>query len=167
MRPRQIGLCVSGQTLRAAASKLLYSPIQPVKKNLIINLGSIDILLGRNIIDIQGDFVHLIDVCERKGLEPILCTLPPLLSANFKPFDRAIIQTLLLFNRFITEDYGKYHTVDIWSCFTEKGKTLVDCYQPYTHDINMAGTKISFALWNRIGRQRTFHKIKEVLSKLN
>lgn len=166
VRPKRIGLCVYGQTLQVAANQLLYSTTQPQKTELIINLGSLDILMGRELIDIEHDFVRLIEICEQKNIRPRLTTLAPLLQRGFKAHDKRICQTLLQFNRFIVDRYqDKYQVIDIWSCFTnERGKTLFDCYQPLSVDIKFSERKVSFALWNRIGRQRTLRAIKKALS---
>lgn len=123
--------------------------------------------MGRDLIDIKYDFLRLIDICERKGIRPILTTLAPLLKSDFMPHDPRIAQTLLVFNKFITDEFKhKYQIINIWSCFTnEKGKTLTDCYQPLSVDIKIANRKVTFALWNRIGRQRTYKAIKKALSE--
>lgn len=76
-RVRQIGQCISGQTIRKAlrnlprvANKLTYS--------VIVNLGSIDLLQGRELVDMLSDLYKLNEMFSKKNIFPIYTTIPPL-----------------------------------------------------------------------------------------
>lgn len=99
------------------------------KKELIINLGSVDILHGHDLIDMRYDFTELLEVCKRRNLKPIITTLAPLANANHTPETR---DKLIAFNNFLLDRYYlQYQILNIWSVMaTPCGVTLYDCYQP-------------------------------------
>lgn len=74
-----------------------------------MNLGAIDILLGRDIIDIEADFARLMNAIKFIGLKPIITTLPPIRLAADHPNLKEIYQTLLIFNNFLITMYGPNH----------------------------------------------------------
>lgn len=80
-------------------------------KYIFLNLGAIDILLGRDIIDIQADFARLIKAIICIGLKPIITTLPPIRLTENHPNSKEIYQTLLIFNNFLLTMYGSNNLV--------------------------------------------------------
>lgn len=107
------GLCASGQTLRAATRYLLQPGTVVRKKNLIINLGTIDILKGSQVIDLKFDYDRLLDACLSKGIEPIITTLTPLI---FEGTTAEQHDVLMEFNQFLRDRYNKEYTViDLWA----------------------------------------------------
>lgn len=95
--------------------------------SIIINIGSVDILKGRPLIQIQHDFRQLIITMHKKGITPILTTLAPL--ANYA-HDETVKEKIEKFNKFIKKE-GCYLTViDIYSCLVnEKNNVRFDCFQ--------------------------------------
>lgn len=85
--------------------------------NIIVNVGAIDILLRRNLIDIQADYARLIKAIITIGCFPILTTIPNIVVSENNPNKKIIRQMVLLFNRFIDDliDDG-HHFVDLYSC---------------------------------------------------
>lgn len=77
----------------------------------MLNLGAIDILLGRDVIDIQADFARLVRAIQVIGLKPIITTLPPIRLPKNHPNTKEIYQTLLIFNNFLITMYGPNHLV--------------------------------------------------------
>lgn len=120
------GLCVSGLSIRAAAKLVEITP--SFKSNrLIFNIGSVDILHGHDMIEMCSDFEHLINVCERRGLQPIITTLAPLANISHSP---EMVNNLRNFNKFLMEEYFNYTVIDIWSTLTNgHGLTNFDCFE--------------------------------------
>lgn len=111
--------CFSGQTIRQAYYVILDKQRDFFTKhrNVIVNVGAIDILLDRNLIDIQAEFARLIKAITTIGCHPILTTIPNLLVSANNPNAKIIRQTVLLFNRFVHDlhDDG-YPLIDFYSC---------------------------------------------------
>lgn len=125
---RQCGLCVSGQTIRGA-TKRIEATSTFEKQSIIINVGSVDILHGHDLVDMRYDFAQLLDTCVQKNLVPIITTLAPLANANHTPEVR---EKLIAFNSFLWDRYFlQYQIIDIHTLMvTPRGTTLYDCYQP-------------------------------------
>lgn len=132
--PAQCGHCVSGQTIGMALNELINHPESFRAPTYLLNLGAMDILIGRDIYDIQHDYKLLIEKLLELEKIPICTTLPPIfVTHEDHGIWRSIYQKLLLFNRFV-EDLlmGVPLTmIDFWSCLTnEKGKPVKPYYQP-------------------------------------
>lgn len=156
-RVRHCGLCVSGQTIKAAAKRL--SEIS--NKTVIINIGSVDILHGQQLIDMQYDFKHLVQVCKKNNISLIITTLAPLGNRSHYPELR---NRLEMFNKYLIDNYSRTHKViDISKCMIgTRGETIYDCYQPEPK--YMTGTNQPHLLWNHIGRQLIFHLIRKKIA---
>lgn len=70
--------------------------------NIVVNVGAIDILLDRNLIDIQTEYARLVKAIVTIGCRPILTTVPELIVTEKNPNKKIIRQMLLLFNRFVS-----------------------------------------------------------------
>lgn len=114
---QQIGLCVSGLSISAAA-KLIEFAIYFKSSNLIINVGTVDILHGHSLHDMCQDFDRIIKLCELRDVQPIITTLAPL--AN-RPNSPEMHEKLLKFNEFLWHKYNTNHPIiDIWSQMVTK-----------------------------------------------
>lgn len=97
---------------------------------VIVNIGSVDIMKGQRLIQIEHNFRELIALMICKGLTPILTTLAPL--ANYI-HNHEVRNILSRFNEFIKREGCRCQlmTIDIWRCMVnDKQQTLFDCYQP-------------------------------------
>ncbi|XP_011188082.1 maternal effect protein oskar [Zeugodacus cucurbitae] len=153
----QSGLCVSGQTICGAIRRVRQ--LEDQCKSVIVNIGSVDIMKGRSLVQIEHDFRELINLMFKKGFTPILTTLAPL--ANFA-HDEHTKNKLERFNSFIKKE-GKFSLVmDIWSCLVnERGHILFDCFQNEPRMVT--GTSEPYVFWNKIGRQRVLQLIESQL----
>ncbi|XP_004529163.1 maternal effect protein oskar isoform X2 [Ceratitis capitata] len=153
----QSGLCVSGQTICAAIRRV--HQLDDQHRSIIVNIGSVDIMKGRSLVQIEHDFRELINVIFKKGFTPILTTLAPL--ANYA-HDKQVKTKLERFNHFIKNE-GKFLVVmDIWACLVnEKGQILFDCFQNEPRMVS--GTSEPYVFWNKIGRQRVLQLIESQL----
>ncbi|XP_055851653.1 maternal effect protein oskar [Episyrphus balteatus] len=148
----QSGLCISGQTISAATKRI--TQLRYVNNRMIINIGSVDILQGKPLVQIQHDFLELISVLAERGVVPIVTTLAPLALYGH---EKSIKDRLERFNVFIKQRAPK--VIDIWSCVVnEKGQTLFDCFQDKPRQVS--GSHDSYLFWNKIGRQRVLKKIE-------
>lgn len=79
-----------------------------------MNVGAIDILLERDLIDIEAEYARLIKIVYAIGLRPIITTIPNIQINSNNPNEKIIRQTMLLFNNFLMNTYGYgYHFVDL------------------------------------------------------
>lgn len=112
-----------------AAAKLVDLTPSFKSTRLIINIGSVDILHGHELVDMCTDFMHLIEVCERRGLKPIITTLAPLANTGHLP---VMFEKLREFNAWIMDKYlTRYEIIDVWSKMTNpRGSTNFTLYKP-------------------------------------
>lgn len=132
----QIGLCVSGQTIRDAVARLRNYP-DADRMKLIINIGSVDILHGTSLPDMCNDFVNLVRLCERRNIYIIITTLAPL--AN-RLHVHEEIEKLNKFNQFLLSTFSaKHHVIDIAKCMLGQAQNSIHmgCYQPYVLEISI------------------------------
>lgn len=179
---RHCGLSVSGQTIEAAANRLRnFNNIK-----IILNIGSVDLLHGRDVIEMRRDFDRLIRICNERRIQVVITTLAPLANT----FHLEVLQEKWsAFNEYLLKTYSRSHNViDIRGCMMDaKGqRILFDCYQAYESFINlfarlflsfirlihfalfvtfrlpqyMSGSNQPHMLWNRLGRQRVLKLIK-------
>lgn len=93
---------------------------------LILNIGSVDLLQGRNFIEMRNDFVELYSELENRGIHTVVTTLAPL--ANML-FSKDIQKTWQQFNSYLTANYS--NVIDIACCFVSNtDRVLFECYQP-------------------------------------
>lgn len=89
---------------------------------LIINVGAIDILLERDLIDIEAEYARLIKAVVTIGLRPIITTIPKLYTNHNNPNAKIIYQILLLFNNFLMSTFSDaYPVIDLYSSLKIKG----------------------------------------------
>lgn len=120
---KKIGNCISGQTVRDAYHLICDKQEELTAKYtyLIVNVGAIDILLERDLIDIEAEYARLIKMIYVIGLQPIITTIPKILINSNNPNEKIIHQTLLLFNNFLMNTYGHgYHFVDLYASLSRQ-----------------------------------------------
>lgn len=123
------GLCISGQTIRDATENLRRYP-NPENMKFIANIGSVDILHGRDLPDMCQDYINLTKVCENRNIQLIITTLAPLAN-RMHLFNDA--QKLTKFNEFLMNRLSnKFQVIDITPCTScpKSNKVLFECYQP-------------------------------------
>lgn len=127
-RIQRCGLCISGQRISDATDRIRRNPQQQNMK-MIVNLGSVDILLGSDLADICQNYMELMEVCERRSIQTIITTLAPLANRLHCPADTKKVQQ---FNEFLINKFSsKFPIIDIASCMVDRisGKILFGCYQ--------------------------------------
>lgn len=131
---KRFSYCFSSQTIKEAIKLVTDRQDQLCSKYnyLIVNIGAIDILLERELIDIEAEFANLIQIIFNVGLQPIVTTIPHVIVKN-NPNEKIIRQTQLLFNNFLmnTYGYGTYHFIDLYASLF-KGKKedwITKCYE--------------------------------------
>lgn len=96
---------------------------------ILVNLGTVDILHGRDLADMCSDYNDLIKVCERRNISIICTTLAPIANRKHYPLDSEKWEQ---FNDFLMKRIGtKVQVIDIVPCMCDRktGKILFDCYQ--------------------------------------
>lgn len=117
--------CSAGLTIKDALQKVISNryALKNNYKYVLVNLGAIDILLGRNVTDIQTDYNRLISKLEELKIRPIITTIPKLKANSNNPHKQFINMILLKFNQFILDEYrGKYLTIDFWNELNRQSK---------------------------------------------
>lgn len=158
-RIRCCGNCVSGLTI-AKASKLIAKMDESVQ-NVIINVGSVDIAEGKQLIEMCYDLKDLLIICDHRGINPIITTLPPLPNHML----RNQKDILVGFNNFIrTEVAPEYAVIDLNLCMVHhNGCVNMQNFQPvYRH---VSGSNQPFVLWNKLGRNRILEMLVKNLGQ--
>lgn len=125
-RVLQSGLCISGQTINAARLRLQHVEL-PEMTQIIVNIGSVDIMRGKPLVQIEHDFRQLIKEMHNRRFIPVLTTLAPL--ANYR-HDKQTCDKVLRFNKFIRTEGRHLTVIDIHSCLVnESGVVRFDCFQ--------------------------------------
>ncbi|XP_016961451.1 maternal effect protein oskar [Drosophila biarmipes] len=157
-RVLQSGLCVSGQTINGARMRLKKFHL-PEGTQIIVNIGSVDILRGRPLVQIEHDFRLLIKEMHSQRFVPILTNLAPL--ANYC-HDKELCDKVNRFNKFIRSEGRHLKVVDIHSCLiNERGVVRFDCFQHSPRQVT--GSREPYLFWNKIGRQRVLQIIESSL----
>lgn len=122
----QSGLCISGQTINAARQRLRLVEL-PEMTQIIVNIGSVDIMRGRPLVQIEHDFRQLVKEMHSRRFVPVLTTLAPL--ANYR-HDKQTCDKVSRFNKFIRNEGRHLKVIDIHSCLiNENGIVRFDCFQ--------------------------------------
>ncbi|XP_017058667.1 maternal effect protein oskar [Drosophila ficusphila] len=154
-RVLQSGLCVSGQTINGARNRLKKANL-PEGTQIIVNIGSVDIMRGKPLVQIEHDFRLLIKEMHNRRFVPILTNLAPL--ANYC-HDTVMCDKMSRFNKFIRSEGCHLKIIDIHSCLVnERGIVRFDCFQSSPRQVT--GSKEPYLFWNKIGRQRVLQTIE-------
>lgn len=129
--PHQSGLCKSGLSIRGAIS-MLQSIAYIKTPSIIINVGSIDIMHGRDLVEMRLDYKELVDLCVKRNIRPIITTLAPLANTSHYHL-RDMREKLILFNNHLLDHYyHKHHVINLWSRMTTpRGRTIFEYFELY------------------------------------
>ena len=152
-RIRHCGYCFSG--LRISQATEIIREWKESLMRVIINVGSVDIAEGRQLIEMINDLTILLKTCKERKIHPVLTTLAPLpnhLLSNKKSIHEG-------FNHYLRRIVLKSHSViDLHRVMvTNEGVTDLDCYQ--TIPRRMSGSRQFLVMWNKTGRKRIFSMI--------
>lgn len=152
-RIRHCGDCISG--LKIAQATELIRGMDDSVKNVLINVGSVDVAEGRQLIEMTHDLMDLLYTCDEVGIHPILTTLPPL--PNYLLGNKKIV--LNDFNNILrTHVSPQYAVIDLNLCMVQhNGNADLNAFQPEPRMVG--GSNKPFVLWNKLGRQRIFKMI--------
>ncbi|XP_055687125.1 maternal effect protein oskar [Lutzomyia longipalpis] len=152
---QQSGLCISGQTIRGAIEHLNRMRRGSVSKRVIINLGTVDLLHGRDVLDIKTEYRMLLSQLKEMGIHAIVTTLPPIANHSYHSTIKPNWEKLNAFLR------RQRNCIDIASGMMQNGRTLFSCYQGEAKHVS--GSSRPHVLWNKIGRQRILKAMKAYL----
>lgn len=139
------GLCISGLTLSEAAKRVEMAPY--IAEHVLVNVGTVDLLHGRVMIDLIHDFDQLIARFRERNVEPIVTTLTPIANCGGRT---AMAQRLHKLNEYICRTCPR--TIDLWKHFVHPdGAVRFECYQPGPRKVS--GSIMAHVLWNKLGRQ--------------
>lgn len=124
---QQNELCISGLSIQAAAKIIEYT-FHFKSSKLVINVGSVDIVHGKDLKEMCSDFVQLIRACEMRGLDPIISTLAPLVNISHP---KEVHDKLHAFNEFLLDKYFCIHPIiNIWREIVKPStKADISCYE--------------------------------------
>lgn len=141
----QSGLCVSGMTISMATNRLRAIRNHKFER-VLIYLGSFDIINGRELIELMNDFDELIEVCKKKQLKAIACTLAPLPLHEYG--NR--LDTLKGFNKYL-KTMAKISTINVNKVFLSPNDHYnVQCYGGIMRKVS--GSTCWLKLWTDYGR---------------
>lgn len=104
--------CLPGLDIKGATDLLKNIEIDHLNvPTVLINVGSIDILKGIELVEMCMKYEKLISVCQQRNIRPIITTLAPL--AHVDSMNQL---KLMQFNNFLLDQYFlQYLIIDIWS----------------------------------------------------
>lgn len=139
------GLCISGLTLSEAAKRVEVAPF--IAEHVLVNVGTVDLLHGRAMIDVIHDFNQLVARFRERNVEPIMTTLAPIANSGGRT---PMAERLLKLNEYICRTCPR--TIDLWKHFVHANGTVrFECYQPGPRKVS--GSIMPHVLWNKLGRQ--------------
>lgn len=95
-------------------------------------MGSIDIMQGRDLVDMRIDYAQLVNLCVKRKIQPIITTLAPL--ANTTHYQsRDMRDKLILFNNYLRDYYyPRYLVINLWSQLVNpRGSTIFEYFESY------------------------------------
>lgn len=150
------GFCVSGQTIAGTAKRIKANVDKNRPQRALIYVGSMDIINGRELIEMITEFNILIKTCLEMNVGPILCTLAPIPSHQLN--NRK--ETLKGFNEFLCINNYGLPIIDIYKGFVDKeDKHLAHYYSANPRTFNRNKTEI--CLWSSEGRDRFYDIVKK------
>uniref|UniRef100_A0A182VS14 OSK domain-containing protein n=1 Tax=Anopheles minimus TaxID=112268 RepID=A0A182VS14_9DIPT len=139
------GLCISGLTLSEAAKRVEVAPF--IADHVLVNVGTVDLLHGREMIDLIHDFDQLVARFRERNVEPIMTTLAPIANSGGRT---PMAERLLKLNEYMCRTCPR--TIDLWKNFVHANGTVrFECYQPGPRKVS--GSIMPHVLWNKLGRQ--------------
>lgn len=151
----QSGFCVSGQTIAEAARNIENIGVNQI---ILLNVGSIDIVQGKELVDMIYGMFRLLRICRMNEITPILTTLLPL--ANYRLGNRAAVTNG--FNEFLVKNPFNFPVIELHKTFTnDDGMMSQHFYQQSTRFVS--GLRKPLVFWNRMGRQRIMKTLTQQL----
>lgn len=121
---KQVGQCISGQSLRRAVTNISRVIGTFHHNSALINLGSVDLLQGRELVDMVQDIYRLCRLLCDNHIFPIVTTIPPLANQLHNP---NLENKRKQFNNFLKE---KFDCIDIEDVFyTNYCRVMFNQYQ--------------------------------------
>ena len=151
----QSGFCVSGLTIAEATRN-----IEKIGSNKIVllNVGSVDIIQGKELVDLICDMFRLIKVCDNHRITPILTTILPVV--NCRAGNRVSVTDG--FNEFLMRNPFNFPVIELHKLFLDtNGNVDLRCYQPSPRFVS--GMRNPLVLWNCLGRQRVHKALTQEL----
>jgi hypothetical protein len=157
-RIRTCGYCISGLTIRKA-TEVIREIDAETHQSLLVNVGSVDIAEGRQLIEMIHDMIEFLRLCDNKKIDVILTTLPPI--PNYLLGNKR--HNLNGFNHFLRVKVSNHcPVIDLNVSMCRKdGTSQPNFYQPEPRHIS--GTTKPFVLWNKLGQNRVFEMIMKNL----
>ncbi|XP_050085124.1 uncharacterized protein LOC126570985 [Anopheles aquasalis] len=150
------GLCISGLTLAEAARRVEAAPY--IASQVLVNVGTVDLLHGRQMIDLIQDFDMLMDRFRERNVEPLMTTLAPIANTG----GRSVMQERLCkFNEYIRSSCPNYINLDRYFQ-NDDGSVRFECYQPGPRTVT--GSTMPHVLWNSLGRRHVLHELGNELA---
>lgn len=151
----QSGFCVSGQTI--AETNRNIRNLAP-NQIILLNIGSVDIAQGRELVDMVLEMLRLLKTCINRGITPILTTVVPL--ANYRLGNRVGVTNS--FNDFIVKNPFGFPVIELHKLFLNSyGSIESHYYQPAPRFVS--GTRRPIVFWTRIGRQKVLKTLTQEL----
>lgn len=149
------GMCVSGQTIQEATAGL-----ENLRGNqvIIVNIGSIDIINGKELVDVILEVMRFLKLCQKKSIVPILTTLPPLGMYGVGNYS----DVLQHYNDFLRQNPFNFPVIDLNRAFYYDDGTLNDnCLQGRAR--YMKGYQRPLVFWSKYGRQKLMNTLTRSL----
>lgn len=149
------GHCVSGLTIAEATRN-----IERIAHNKIVllNVGSIDIVHGKELVELIFAMMRLFRTCHMNNITPVITTLAPL--ANYQLGNRVAV--MRGFNDFLLKNPFNFPVVELHKNFlTNDGSMDINCYQQAPRHVS--GMKKPLVFWSRMGHLRVMRTLKQEL----
>jgi maternal effect protein oskar len=151
----QSGFCASGQTIAEATKNLTKMDSNEL---ILLNIGSTDIVQGRELIELIIDMIKLWNICLNRNIKPILTTIPPL--ANYRLGNRRSVTDG--FNDFLLNNPHSFPVIELHQTFYKKDGTVdYKCFQNVPR--YASGLKKPIVFWSRLGRNRVIQNLTKEL----
>ncbi|XP_037045674.1 uncharacterized protein LOC119081063 [Bradysia coprophila] len=156
---KQVGQCISGQSLKRAV-KNISRVINTIRHDAaVINLGSIDLLQGREVVDMIQDMFQLCQLLCDNDIFPIVTTIPPLANQLHNP---SLENKRKLFNNFLEKSFDCINIEDVF--YTNHNRVMFSQYQGDARRVG--GTTCPLVLWSNVARQRVLKKLKRKIPQM-
>lgn len=127
-------------------------------EKILVNVGSVDIAEGKELIDMMADYFKLLQTCKLKNIKPILTTLVPMINGLHLGNRREVF---LGFNEFLRK-CTKTVVIDLYiSLILPSGVSDRNLFQPVAR--RTSGTNRAFVLLNIAGRRAVYNSLKRNL----
>ena len=155
---KRSGLCISGMTIRKAIINVVTAT--KISEKVVVNLGSIDIMHGRELMDIIADYKDLIYWLKERKIKYLLTTVAPI--AN-RSYHSALVEKIILLNNWIKRNCR--NTIDLWTASVNLN-LRVD-YSLYDEDPKVvSGSSLALLLWSQFGRNKFIKAIRNEITKV-